>query len=301
MHLDIRKDDLLDSYVLVAQDPSFRPRPHVPFTTPLTRPCLFCPERADGRDALHQYPDRGPWYIKVLPTKTPTLRLDDLVDHTVSETIIEVPQHSLAAHDLPAEHLARIFEIQANRIDALARDKKIKHVHLNKSSLAPMHEHAHSQLFGAVALTERIKNRFEKILGYRKATGRCVGCDVMKRERKTDRLIYEDAFVTAFAPYASRHPYEVVVMPRRHLHSLTTFSPDEYLAMAQILKQVMVKIARLGLPYAYSIDEAISCQDEHICLKISPQISIWSHEDGLEGIFINPISPEAAASYFRQL
>lgn len=299
MQLNIRKDDLTNLYVLIPPESSFRPRPFVPITTPLARPCLFCPERADARDALHQYPDRGPWYIKVVPTKTPTVRLDH-PGYSIAETIIEVPEHLLLAHDLPAEHLARVFEIQGRRIATLAHDKKIKHAHLSKSSIAPMHEHAHSQLFASTTLIERIKNRFENIFGYRKATGRCVGCDIVERERTSDRLIYEDAFVTAFAPYASREPHEVMVMPRRHLHSLTAFSPDEYLALAQVLKNIMIKIARLGLPYAYSLDDAVLREDEHICLTIRPQTSIWSASEGLEGLFINPVSPETAAAYFRR-
>ena len=47
--------------------------------------------------------------------------------------------------------------------------------------------------------------------------GECPFCRLVRDEvRRPDRLVWEDAESVAFAPYASRSPFEVWVVPRRH-------------------------------------------------------------------------------------
>ena len=47
--------------------------------------------------------------------------------------------------------------------------------------------------------------------------GECPFCRLVRDEvRRPDRLVWEDAGSVAFAPYASRSPFEVWVVPRRH-------------------------------------------------------------------------------------
>ena len=49
----------------------------------------------------------------------------------------------------------------------------------------------------------------------RRASARSAGSSA-RRSRRPDRLVWEDADSVAFAPYASRSPFEVWVVPRRH-------------------------------------------------------------------------------------
>ena len=59
------------------------------------------------------------------------------------------------------------------------------------------------------------------------------------RPRRPDRLVWEDAGSVAFAPYASRSPFEVWIVPRRHEADFGRADPADIAATAEALRQVL--------------------------------------------------------------
>ena len=119
------------------------------------------------------------------------------------------------------------------------------------------------------------------------------------KERKGSRLVFEDAQVMAFTPYASMHNYELWILPKRHLDNVTLLNDAERFSWAKILKRVLRKIAALGLPYNFYFHQVIHDEDQHLYMKITPRGSIWAGVEIGSGLIINPISPEDAAKYYR--
>jgi len=113
-------------------------------------------------------------------------------------------------------------------------------------------------------------------------------------------LVYEDKHVIAFCPWASMYNYEVWVMPKRHLDNITLFSKEERTSFAKILKRLLGKIDKLGLPYNYYFHQVINDEDQHLYMKIRPRGSVWAGVEIGSGLIINPIPPEDAAKFYRK-
>ena len=216
---------------------------------------------------------------------------------------METPQHGVHLEYLPTAQIAQLLEVYAARTKAISENKKIEYILIFKNAGGPAGasiQHAHSQIFATQFLPPHLMDKAQKIQTYKLQTGRCVYCDVIKKERRSPRLVWEDKNVLAFTPYASLHNYEIWIMPKRHLDNITILNDQERASWAKILKQILKKITKLQLPYNYYFHQVINDQDQHLYMKITPRGSVWAGVEIGSGLIINPITPEEAAKYYRK-
>ena len=82
--------------------------------------------------------------------------------------------------------------------------------------------------------------------------GECPYCRLVRDEtRRPDRLVWEDDASVAFAPYASRSPFEVWIVPRLHESDFGRASAADVSATAEALRQVLARLSASldGPPY----------------------------------------------------
>jgi len=110
-------------------------------------------------------------------------------------------------------------------------------------------------------------------------------------------MIFEDQNVVAFTPYASRFPYEVWVFPLRHIQNFAELAQEEMHSMAAALKQILGKLRELNAPYNYYFHYG----NFHFHLEVVPRFSKvkWAGFEMSTGTIINPVTPEAAAEFYR--
>ena len=61
----------------------------------------------------------------------------------------------------------------------------------------------------------------------------CPYCEILKVEKKGPRFIYEnDSFLT-FAPWASVHPFEFWIVPKKHQQTLLELDSEERKSLAK--------------------------------------------------------------------
>lgn len=295
---ELRKDYVRDRYVIISQGDT-RARPSARTVSSGATSCVLCPAVLDVSEALHRFPDYGDWHMAVVRTPFGVSHIENARDYGIQELFVEVPEHGLHLEDLPEEHIARLFEAYATRLQDLSHSKKIKHAIIFKNaggSASGMH--AHSQLFATDIIPDDVADYEQRIRNYRKTAGRCLMCDVMKQERKSDRVVYEDARITVFTPYASSQRYEVYIMPRRHLSSLEDLSDDERHSIAGAIRRLFRKIATLRLPSHFSLHQTLKDPNQHIVLTVAPRDYRGLHTQN--GIIVNPVSPEVAARFYRE-
>lgn len=325
MNSEIRKDYIQDKYVIIAPRRGVRPH-EISECTPkvIPPPCRFCPEKLDlEKSVLAVSPDvargfmprlRGTrdaalrtgsekWQIKVVANKFPAVSVENQKAYGVQEVVIETPKHGVHLEELPDAQVANLLLVYAARTKAIAKDKKIEYILIFKNSGGPAGasiQHAHSQIFATHFLPPHLFDKSQKVQAYKLRTGRCVYCDVIDRERKGPRLVFEDTQVVAFTPYASMHNYELWILPKRHLDNVTLLTDAERLSWAEVLKRALKKIAALNLPYNFYFHQVIHDEDQHLYMKITPRGSIWAGVEIGSGLIINPVSPEDAAKYYRE-
>src|SRR5207247_433631 len=129
--------------------------------------------------------------------------------------------------------------------------------------------------------------------------GKCPWCRALREEPAGERLIYEDPDTVAYAPYASRSPFEVWVVPRRHEADFGRASDAAVAATAEGLRQVLGRLATLdGPPYNLVLHTGpLREQVEstyHWHWDIHPRLRDIAGLELGTGLPVNPVSPEDA-------
>lgn len=303
---EIRKDYLLNKYVIITPGRATRPRDikEKTVTEKGNKDCPFCPENIDKKMVRDRIDGsrQNHWSVLSLKNKYPAVSKNNNRAYGTQEVVVETPYHGEDLSELNLQQLENLLSIYKNRTQKISEDKKIEYIlcFKNKGSKAGASiAHAHSQIFATHIVPEDLKTEIWAIQKYKQKNGTCPYCDIIKREMKTKRRIFENEHIACFAPYASEFHYEAWMLPKRHVDNIALLKRTELKSLAKTLKFVLGKIRKLGLSYNYFLHNVVSSTDQHLYIKIQPRDSIWAGIELGSGLVINSISPEKAAKFYR--
>jgi UDPglucose--hexose-1-phosphate uridylyltransferase len=131
--------------------------------------------------------------------------------------------------------------------------------------------------------------------------GECPWCRLVRDEvARPQRLLWEDAGSVAFAPWASRSPFEVWVVPRRHEADFARASDLDVRTTAEALHQALSRLASSldGPPYNLVLHTAPLREQVdatfHWHWEIHPRLREIAGLELGTGLPVNPVSPEDA-------
>jgi UDPglucose--hexose-1-phosphate uridylyltransferase len=135
--------------------------------------------------------------------------------------------------------------------------------------------------------------------------GTCPYCRLVRDEAASrERLVFEDAAGVAFAPYASRSPFELWVVPRQHEADFALASDAGLTSAAETLRKVLRMLDALdGPPYNLVLHTA-PLHDRveetyHWHWEIHPRLREIAGLELGTGLPVNPVSPETAVEELR--
>ncbi|MEW6171406.1 MAG: galactose-1-phosphate uridylyltransferase, partial [Candidatus Omnitrophota bacterium] len=171
------------------------------------------------------------------------------------------------------------------------------------------------QLIATPVTPKRVKEELEGSKRYFDYHERCIFCDLIKQElEQKDRLILDiDGFI-AIAPFASRFPFEVWILPKDHSCDFIKLTPDHRKYLATVIKKILLKL-KVGLkdpPYNYILHTApfrrpkggywkTIDQDFHWHIEIMPRLTRVAGFEWGTGFYICPLPPENAAKFLREV
>ncbi|MEO0143068.1 MAG: DUF4931 domain-containing protein, partial [candidate division WOR-3 bacterium] len=257
---EVRRDIVTDTWVIIDTENDEIPKVSVEFPDG-EAPCPFCAGNEDKtpKEILafrdNTQPNTPGWKVRVVPNINPILRVEgelekfgvgvyDMVTGTgANEVIIESPQHITNIGDLPAEQIALILEAYKLRIEDLHNDKRIRYVLIFKNygrlAGASTISHTHSDLIALPATPNRVKQKLNGAYEYYRYKERCLFCDIIQQEIEMgDRLVLQTEKFVAFAPYASRLPGEILIIPKRHSFSFKFINTEEITELGSVLKRI---------------------------------------------------------------
>lgn len=131
--------------------------------------------------------------------------------------------------------------------------------------------------------------------------GECPWCRLVRDEvRRPERLIWQDADTVAFAPWASRSPFEAWIVPRRHAADFGAATPADVRATAAALRSVLATLAASldGPPYNLVLHTAPLREQVdatfHWHWEVHPRLREMAGLELGTGLPVNPVSPEEA-------
>jgi UDPglucose--hexose-1-phosphate uridylyltransferase len=136
--------------------------------------------------------------------------------------------------------------------------------------------------------------------------GECPWCRLVREEsRSRERLVWDDASTVAFAPWGSRSPFEVWVVPRTHAADFGRTPDADVRASAQALRQVLGSLGATldGPPYnlvlhTAPLQESVDAT-YHWHWEIHPRLREIAGLELGTGLPVNPVSPEDAVEELR--
>ena len=128
----------------------------------------------------------------------------------------------------------------------------------------------------------------------------CPYCRMAREESKAEtRLIWQDAASVAFAPFASRSPFEVWIVPRRHSADFGRAQYGDIASTAEALRQVLARLAHLDGPPHNLVLHTAPLREKvdatyHWHWEIHPRLREIAGLELGTGLPVNPVSPEEA-------
>jgi UDPglucose--hexose-1-phosphate uridylyltransferase len=166
--------------------------------------------------------------------------------------------------------------------------------------------HPHSQIVAMPRVPPRLEDEVHGAGRHLTATGRCIFCDLITQEINAGmRVVADSPLCLAVAPYASRSPFEVWLLPRGHGARFEEASGEAIAGLAAGLHAVLAQMdAQLGrpafnavlhsAPFGPSLEAAF-----HWHLELVPRVLRATGFDIGTGVAINPVSAEKAARVLR--
>ena len=155
-------------------------------------------------------------------------------------------------------------------------------------------------------MPKRVKEELDGAKHYFDYHERCVFCDMMRQERREGkRVVAEDEHLMIFAPYASRFPFEMCILPRKHGSHFELAPPDVIWSLARMLRTLLAKIDRgLEQPAYNFVLHNGSMKDDglphfHWHIEVIPRLVRIAGFEWGTGFYVNPTTPEEAAQFLR--
>jgi UDPglucose--hexose-1-phosphate uridylyltransferase len=131
---------------------------------------------------------------------------------------------------------------------------------------------------------------------------------MIQQELATEkRIVLDTPGFVAFAPFASRFPFETWILPKQHASHYENVSKHAVEELAPMLKQVIGKIeTALDRPaYNYIVHtgpfDVPDLHHYHWHIEIIPRLTKTAGFEWGTGFYINPVPPEEAAAFLREV
>lgn len=289
-----RWNPLLREWVLVAPR-RFR-RPLLPGS------CPFC---QGGPDVP------GPYDVLSVPNRFPSLVLEAGggrgAARGASEVVLYTPDHGGSLGGLPVGRIARVVELWRDRARALSALPFVKYVFVFENrgrENGVTLDHPHGQIYALPFVPPLLQAEVAGLRAHRRATGRCLLCDL----RGSEPRVFRKGGWTAYVPRFARWTHEVHLAPDEHLPDLRALRDPAPLARA--LKTLLQKYDRLfdrPMPLMMAVHQAPGgVRSFHLHVEFYPSLESKErvkYRGGLEtgaGTWTRTSLPEECARELRR-
>ena len=338
---ELRKDYLLNRWVVIATDRSRRPTDFAKQRTEsdqnslcplcvgnenMTPPALLLYLKQNEEiktDRDHNGTRSKNWLIRVIPNLYPAFSPPkDQTDQAQiiksgsygfaighHEVLIESPNHDEDPADAELPQLTLLIKAYIDRLRELCAKPYVKYISIfrnyGKEAGASL-SHAHSQIIATPTVPIIPAQEIEASKKFYEQNQKCVFCDIIEKEVKSPRIVIDNRHFVVFAPYASVHPLEFWILPKKHASNLLGLSKAEIKAFAETLRTSMKALKDLvnDPPYNFSFHLSINHKSEnyyHWHLEVYPRLSIWAGFEKNTGMYINTVKPEISAAELRKI
>lgn len=225
--------------------------------------CYLCPGNA--RAGGEQNPHYDSVYVftndfAALLPDTPTTDMENSLLQAESvrgtcRVMCFSPRHDLSLPEMAMFEIRQVVDMWAAQTAELGQTYRWVQVFENKGAvMGSSMPHPHGQVWAMDALPNEPSKEDVKQKAYWQENGRSLLLDYAQLEaEKQERIVVGNSHWLAVVPFWAVWPFEILLMPRRHVLRLPDLTGDERDALADILKRLLSKYDNLfetSFPYS---------------------------------------------------
>ncbi len=180
------------------------------------------------------------------------------------------PRHDLTLAEMDESDISDVIRVWKQEYESLGYLEDVNHVQIfeNKGELMGCsNPHPHCQVWAESAIPVEPSKEISQFENFYSKECKCLLCEYLESELKDrDRLIYENEEFVVVVPFWASWPFEVMIIPKRHLQSLSSLRDGDVGKFAAALKNVTVRYDNLfnvSFPYSSGIHQSPTDGAEH--------------------------------------
>jgi UDPglucose--hexose-1-phosphate uridylyltransferase len=171
--------------------------------------------------------------------------------------------------------------------------------------------HPHGQTYGVAVIPPVLARELESVQRSFAEGAGCPFCRLLKEEQEGPRVVAQTEHWLAFVPSFARYPYEVHVLPRRHISSVADLprGGDEAQELSALLPQIIEVYNQAfegPMPYMLAVHQ-LADERFHLHIELLPvgrapgKIKLAAASEMAWGLWLNDSLPETTAAELRTL
>jgi UDPglucose--hexose-1-phosphate uridylyltransferase len=164
------------------------------------------------------------------------------------------PRHDLSLAEMETKDIRKVVEMWSEQVSELEQRYKWIQVFESKGEIiGTSNPHPHGQIWASDFLPYQPSREDAEQLAYFKKHGRPLLVEYLERELESgERIVISNDHWVALVPYWGYWPFEIMIVPRRHVLRIPDLSNDERNALADILRRMLTRYDNLfetSFPY----------------------------------------------------
>ncbi len=165
------------------------------------------------------------------------------------------PRHDLSLPEMAVPEIRQVVDVWAEQTAVLGKTHRWVQVFENKGAvMGSSMPHPHGQIWALDALPNEPAKEDVRQREYWEENGRSLLVDYANLEaEKRERIVVENEHWLAVVPFWAVWPFEMLLLPRRHVLRLPDLAPAERNGLANILKSLLIRYDNLfetSFPYS---------------------------------------------------
>lgn len=173
------------------------------------------------------------------------------------------PNHSLTIPLMTINEILLVIKLWKDEYEDLGSLKSINHIQIfeNKGEIMGCsNAHPHGQIWAQKGIPKEVEKKQFHQKEYYKKNNKSLLLDYINQELELkERIICENNSFVALVPYWAVWPFETMIVPKKHHKCILSFSENELVDYARILKKLTTKYDNLfntSFPYSAGIHQS---------------------------------------------
>lgn len=176
----------------------------------------------------------------------------------IARVVCFTPRHDLTFARMERQTIRRVVDEWARQYLELGAPDFIKNVQIFENRGAMMgasNPHPHGQIWASESVPNEVAKEQNQQAKYLQKNNRCLLCDYLKLEQaRGERIVFENESFAVLVPFWAIHPFEVMIVGKRHAASLDELNDAERDGLADAIKRLTVRYDNLfDVPFPYSM------------------------------------------------